>query len=163
MEVLKSLIDFTESWGALVIAGISLLVAVVSLVKSTRAQKIQTQVNKLELQIKKYELKNIEKEQAAANNPCIEARMITIGAGKHRLKIWNSGNATAYNVVAMFEEGSNIIIMDSEKMPYDELEPNKNFELALITHGGSASKFKIITEWADAEGEQHSKAQMGDL
>jgi len=89
--------------------------------------------------------------------------MITIGTGKHRLKIWNSGNATAYNVVAKLEEGSNIMIMDSEKMPYDELEPNKNFELALITHGGSASKFKIITEWADAEGEQHSKAQMGDL
>lgn len=163
MEVLKSFINFAEDWGALVIASISLLVAFVSLVKSSRAQNIQTQVNELELRIKQYELENIEKEQAAANKPCIEARMITIGTGKHRLKVWNSGNSTAYNVVAKFEEGSNIIIMDKEKMPYDELEPNKSFELVLITHFGSASKFKIITEWTDADNKQQVKTQMGDI
>lgn len=163
MEVLKNCIDFAEDWGALFVASISLLVAVISLIKSSKAQKIQTQVNELELRIKQYELESIEMAQAAANKPCVEARMIKIGTGKYRLKVWNSGNATAYNVVAKFEEGCNIMIMDREKMPFDELEPNKNFELVLITHFGSASKFKIITEWVDADAEQHSKAQMGDL
>lgn len=163
MEILESCLNFAEDWGALIIAAISLLIAVISLVKSSKAQKIQTQVNELELRIKKYELENIEKKQAEANMACVEARIITMGTGKHRLKVWNSGSAIAYNVLANFEQGCNIMNMDSDKLPYDELEPNKSFELVLITHGGSASKFKITTKWTDADGKQYSKNQMGDL
>lgn len=53
--------------------------------------------------------------------------------------------------------------MDQEKQPFEELEARKSYELVLITHIGSASKFRIITEWTDANGEQHAKTQMGDF
>lgn len=89
--------------------------------------------------------------------------MISVGRGKHRLKVWNSGSAPAYDVSAKFEGDPHIIIVDEEKQPYEVLEPKKNYELVLITHGGLACKFKIITEWTNANGDSQSKTQMGDL
>lgn len=53
--------------------------------------------------------------------------------------------------------------MDREKQPFEELEARKSYELILVTHSGSASKFKIITEWTDASGKRHTKTQMGDF
>lgn len=86
-----------------------------------------------------------------------------MGKGKHRLKVWNSGNATAYNVSARFDGDVGIMIMDREKQPFEELEARKSYELILITHNGFASKFRIITEWTDSSGKQHTKTQMGDF
>ena len=93
----------------------------------------------------------------------MEARFITVGKGKHRLKVWNSGNATAYNVTARFDGDVGIMIMDNEKQPFEELEARKSYELILVTYPGSASKFKIITEWSDVNGKKYTKTQMGDI
>lgn len=71
--------------------------------------------------------------------------------------------ATAYNVSARFDGDVGIMIMDREKQPFEELEAGKSYELILITHNGSASKFRIITEWTDSSGKQHTKTQMGDF
>lgn len=43
------------------------------------------------------------------------------------------------------------------------LQQAMTYELILITHNGSASKFRIITEWTDSSGKQHTKTQMGDF
>lgn len=163
IEILQEAVLFIKNWGTLIIAGISLLVAVISLFKSSKAQRLQNKVNELELKIKQNELNRIAKENEAADLACVEARFITVGKGKHRLKVWNSGNATAYNVTARFDGDVGIMIMDQEKQPFEELEARKSYELVLITHIGSASKFRIITEWTDANGEQHAKTQMGDF
>ena len=145
------------------IAGISLLVAIISLFKSSKAQRLQNKVNELELKIKQDELDKITKEKEDAELACVEARFITVGKGKHRLKVWNSGNATAYHVSARFDGDVGIMIMDREKQPFEELEAGKSYELILITHNGFASKFRIITEWTDSSGKQHTKTQMGDF
>ena len=152
-----------SDWGALVVSVISLFVAVISLIKSSNAQQLQNKVNELELKIKQNELDRIAKEKAAESLARVEARVITVGKGQHRLKVWNSGNATAYNVTARFDGDAGIIILDDEKQPFEELEAQKNYELVLVTHFGTALKFRIITEWTDANGEKHSKAQMCDL
>lgn len=34
---------------------------------------------------------------------------------------------------------------------------------AAIIDNGSASKFRIVTEWTDSRGNQHTKTQMGDF
>lgn len=163
INALQKAVPFWEDLGALIIAAISLLVAVISLFKSSKAQRLQNKVNELELKIKQNELDKIAKEKEDAALACVEARFITVGKGKHRLKVWNSGNATAYNVTARFDGDVGIIIMDREKQPFEELEARKSYELVLVTHMGSASKFKIITEWADASGKQHTKTQMSDF
>lgn len=163
INALQKAVPFLEDWGALIIAAISLLVAVISLFKSSKAQRLQNKVNELELKIKQNELDRIAKEKEDAALACVEARFITVGKDKHRLKVWNSGNATAYNVTARFDGDVGIMIMDREKQPFEELEARKSYELILVTHSGSASKFKIITEWTDASGKPHTKTQMGDF
>ena len=163
MEVLNEILQFIKDWGAIIIAAISLVIAIISLLKSSKAQRIQNKVNELELKIKENALERIEKEKKEAKLACVEARFITVGKGKHRLKVWNSGNGTAYNVSAHFDGDVGIFIMDQDKQPFEELEARKSYELILVTHMGSASKFKIITEWTDAAGNQQTKTQMGDF
>lgn len=167
MEVIKNIAEvivaFITSWGELTIATVSLLVAVIALIKSSKAEKLQRRVNEMEIKIKEYELEQIVKEKENAELSCVEARVITIGKGKYRLKVWNSGNTTVYGVTARFDGESGIIIMDQGKQPFDELDPEKNYELVVIPYGKHVSKFKIITEWTDAVGKRHSKSQMGDI
>ena len=163
INALQEAAPFLEDWGALIISAVSLLVAVISLAKSSKAQNLQNKVNELEVQIKQNELDRIAKEKEEASLACVEARFITVGKNQHRLKVWNSGNATAYNVSARFDGDVGIMIMDREKQPFEELESKKSYELILVAYMGSASKFRIITEWTDAEGKQHQKTQMGDF
>ena len=163
ISTLKKMVPFIKDWGALIVASISLLIAIISLFISSKAQCLQNKVNELELKIKQDELDKIAKEKEDAELACVEARFITVGKGEHRLKVWNSGNATAYNVSARFDGDVGIMIMDQEKQPFEELEARKSYELVLITHNGSASKFKIVTKWTDSSGNQHTKTQMGDF
>ena len=97
IKLLQGIEPSIPDWGALFISGISLLVAIISLIKSSKAQRLQNKVNELELKIKQNELDRIAKEKEAESLACVEARFITVGKGKHRLKVWNSGNATVYN------------------------------------------------------------------
>lgn len=161
--MMQTIANFANEWGALIVASISLIVSIVSLCKSSKAQRLQNKVNELELKLKQNELDRIAKEQAEAELTCVEARFITVGKGKYRLRVWNSGNATAYNVTARFEGDVGISILDQGKQPFEELDAGKNYELVLLAYMGSASKFRIITEWSDASGERHSKSQMGDF
>lgn len=163
IKTLQELNPFIEDWVTPVIAVFSLFVAIISLFNSSKAQRLQNKVNELELKIKQNELDRIAKEKEAESLACVEARFIIVGKGKHRLKVWNSGNATAYNVTARFDGDVGIIIMDREKQPFEELEARKSYELVLITHFSSVSKFRIITEWTDANGKQYAKSQMSDF
>ena len=160
--IIQKALSFVSVWGSLIIAGISLFVAVVSLRRSSKAQKLQNKVNELEIKIKENEIEKINR-QKEEDLACVEARFITIGKEKHRLKVWNSGNSTAYNVSACFDGDVGIYIADEEKQPFEELAPKKSYELVLVTYMGSARKFKIITEWTDENGTQHTKSQMGDF
>ena len=76
ISTLQKIVTFIEDWGALIIAGISLLVAVISLYKSSKAQCLQNKVNELELKIKQNELDRIAKEKEDAVLACVEARFI---------------------------------------------------------------------------------------
>lgn len=157
------IVGLTKEWGSLIVSVISLIIAIVSIIKSSKAQSLQNKVNELELQLKKNELERIEKEKEKAGLSCVEARVISMGAGKYRLKVWNSGNTTVTNVNASFEEENTPIILDSDMLPYDELGPNKSFELVITVFNGTLSKFHINTEWIDINGELCHKKQMGSI
>lgn len=146
-----------------VIALASLIISSISFFQSSKSQKLQDKVNKLEMKIKQNELDIIEKEKTKASYECVEAIVMRISSRQTKLKVWNSGNTIVYNVRASFAKGTGIIILDENKMPFDELEPGKSFEVPLITHYGSAKKFKITTSWDNKEGTHGEKEQMGDL
>ena len=46
------MITFIQSWGSLIISGLSLVVAVISYAKASESQQLQNRVNILELKIK---------------------------------------------------------------------------------------------------------------
>lgn len=162
-ELMIQIISVFKDWGELLISTISLIIAIVSLHKASKTEQIQSKINEMELKLKQYELDKIKKEQEEAALSCVEARVIKMGKGKYRLKVWNSGNTPAYDVSAKFDDTAQIIIIENEKQPFDILDVKKNYEMVLIVHNGSASKFKIITEWKDDEGKKYSKIQMGDI
>ena len=151
---------FVQTWGALILSFVSIVFAFISLAKSSKAQKLQNKVNELELKIKQHEIEKLDKEKEAAKLACVEARMVKLGKNSFKLKVWNSGGNTAYNVTAKFEDNSEIIIMDKEKMPYEELESKKFFELTLILYYTPQLKARVLTEWDDEQGEHKSKSQL---
>ena len=146
---------------AIVISGVSLLLSVISFVVSIKSQNLQNKVNDIELKLKKYEL--AEKEEKLHKAPCIEARINHITKGNYRIKIWNSGNAVAKNVTASWDKGNQIIFFDQEKMPFESLDPQKSFDLAISTYGGSPRKLCITTSWEDSSGKKYDKEQWCDL
>lgn len=157
------ILAFLQNWGALLLSAVSIILASISLYKSSRSQLLQNKVNELEYKIKQYELEKIEKEEVEKKSSCVEARIIHLGKNESRMKIWNSGKNTAYDVTARFEGDPNIMIVSHDKMPFEELDAMKSFELALVVFGGSASKAKVITEWQNSDGERFSKSQMIDV
>lgn len=161
-EFISKCCSFVTEHGELCIAAISLVISVISLFKSAKAEKLQYKINELELKIKQDEVEKLQKEREEEKNACVEARVVSVGNHKHHLKVWNSGKGTAYNVSAKFSDDANILIGDPEKQPFEELTSMKNYEMWLIIHSGSASKFQIITEWDDVDGEHHTRTQMGD-
>ena len=141
---------------------VALLISIISWRESSKGHNLQNRVNEIELKLKQHELTRIDrlkKEEALA---CVEARVINISRGKYRLKVWNSGQATAYEVYASVDEGANLGLWHS-KMPFDFLEAGKSFEEVLVVHYGTAPKFRITTTWKDGAGQEHHKEQMGSL
>ena len=149
---------------ALVISAVSLFLSIISFAMSIKSQHLQDKVNEMELKLKEYELAEKEKEQHKA--PCIEARVNHVFKDNYRIRIWNSGNAAAKNVTASWDENRQIIIYDQDKMPFEILEPQKSFDLAISVisaFSGSPRKLRITTTWEDSNGRKHSKEQWCDL
>ena len=84
--------------------------AIISLFMAGKAQSIQNKVNELELKIKAYELQKLEDEKELEEKECVEARIIKFSSNSQKLKVWNSGNVTVYNISATVDEEAQIII-----------------------------------------------------
>lgn len=92
---------------------IAFLALILSIYATHRALKFKkSQKELVEIQ-KKLNLLMLEKEEREANEAIradLGANFITIGKNKHRLKIFNKGKNTAYNVKIEFPEGNDIIL-----------------------------------------------------
>lgn len=138
---------------------VAIVLSVLSYNDSRKANKVRDRLNEVEEKLKKYELEDKEKEREESSKASVEARIMKISKGKYRMKIWNSGKANAYNVdFKIPSECKGIIWRD--KVPYEFLEPGKNFEEHVIVHHGTPTKFRITTTWEDKQGITHSKEQI---
>lgn len=158
-EVIKDLVNYGLPLAAFI-------VSIVSLKRSNKSQEVkiklsavETQLQKYELELKKYMLKEIAEEEDKKDQACVEARLIHIAAGKYKLKIWNSGKATAYKVDFDVLEKDSLVISKT-KEPYEFLDSGKNFEETAFIHLSSSPKFKITTRWEDSSGKQFSKENL---
>ncbi len=127
-------------------------------IDSRKANKLNGRIAEIEEKLKTYELEAIEKEREKSAKACIEARIYQMSAGKYRMKFWNSGKATACNVDFTVPETCKSMVL-RDKVPYEELEPNKSFDEIMVMHMGSSNKFAVTTSWQDAQGNSHSKEQ----
>ena len=75
ISTLKEMVLFIKDWGALIIAGISLLVAIISLFKSSKAQRLQNKVNELELNGSASKFRITTKWTASSGNQHTKTQM----------------------------------------------------------------------------------------
>jgi len=138
---------------------VALGLSILSFRDSRKAKKVQDRLNEIEEKLKKYELEEKEKEREEATKACVEARVMKISKGNYRMKIWNSGKATAYNVDFKIPEEYKGMVWRN-KVPYEFLESGKNFEEHVMVHMGTPNKFKVTTTWTDKQGNLYSKEQI---
>jgi hypothetical protein len=137
---------------------IAIVLSIFSFHDSRKINKVQLRLNEMEEKLKKYELEEIEKVREAANRSIVEARICNVSKGKYRLKIWSSGQATAYDVdFEVPEELKNLVYKD--KVPFEVLEAGKSFEEYITFYYGAPPKFTVKTTWRNASGEKYEKEQ----
>lgn len=137
----------------------SFVFSVIALVQSRKSRNTEEKLKSLELYIKEYQAKEIEDKQNAPNSPNVEARIYKVSKGVYKAKIWNSGNATAYNITASIPEKYSVILMQ-DKFPYEYLKPNHSFDENVVYHMGSSPKFEIATYWEDEDGKEYSNIEL---
>ena len=119
---------------------------------------IQKKLNVLIIDKEKREAANEKKAELGAN-------FITIGSNKHRLKIFNKGKATAYNVTIAFPEENNIIHKhDIDAIfPLESLERGQSVELFAVIGMHTKSKLAIHLSWQNEDGETSEKVAYATL
>ena len=154
MEI-REIIDVVIGY---VVPIVAIVLSIFSFHDSRKVNKVQLRLNEMEEKLKKYELEEIEKEREAANKAIVEARIYNVSKGKYRLKIWNSSQATAYDVdFEVPEKLKGLVFRD--KVPFEVLEPGKSFEESVIYYNGMPPKFTVKTTWKNASGEKYEKEQ----
>lgn len=150
-----SLVD----WGQFLLSIAAFVVSIIALLQSSKAQKLQNRINEMELRIKQNEIEKIEQEKAQATRACVETRIVSLGQYKHEIKVWNSGNAPAYDVIVRFDEEANVYMHDKGIQPFEELLPMKNYTIPLFIPDGCARKVRIVIEWTETNGKHQRKVQ----
>ena len=151
--------EIIDAFVTYVVPLVAITLSIVSLHESRKINKVQLRLNEMEEELKKYELEKIEKEREAGNKPVVEARIYNVSKGKYRLKIWNSSQATAYDVdFEVPEELKNLVYKD--KVPFEVLEAGKSFEEYITFYYGTPPKFTVKTTWKNVSGEQYEKEQL---
>ena len=138
---------------------VAIILSVLSYVDSRKTNKFQQRLSLLEEKLKTYELEEKEKERAEATIACVEARIVRLTRNNYKMKVWNSGRATALDV--NFEVPDELDrLVTKDKVPYEYLESNKSFEEHVIVYDQMPRKFTVITRWTDDNGNKCSKEQI---
>ena len=137
----------------------ALFLSIFSYKDSRNANKVQERVSVIEEQLLCYELEDKEKERVQAMKAKVKARIINISKKNYKMKIWNAGKATAYNVDFIIPEECKGIVYRN-KVPYKFLESEQSFEEIVSVYMGSPRDFIVTTTWKDEEGTSFSKEQM---
>lgn len=139
------------------IAFAALIVSVYSIIssglKSRKSDKEQAVIKEEQDRIRKLLLDKETKLALEDRRADLNANLVKIGTGKHRLKIFNRGKSEARNVQISFpdNDGGEFLSMSEilNKMPYEILYPQQGIELVASVYMGSKVKYKIKLTWSD--------------
>jgi hypothetical protein len=138
---------------------LALLISILSFLDSRKANKVQERLHQLEEKLIIFELEEKEKERDEADKTSVEVRIYNVSKDNYRMKFWNSGKGTAYNVDFVTPEQLKGIVW-RDKVPYEFLEPGKSFEEHVMVYAGVPRKFIVIITWSDSIGNTFSKEQI---
>ena len=137
---------------------ITLVISIVSLFFSIRVPKLDKKIKEYDFNIKKYINEEIEKSNK--KEAIIEAKIIKLSDDKYRIRIYNKGNATAYNINYNIPDEYHIITIN-KVTPYEELKSKDSFEEPVIIDLQSSSKYAVNLEWYDKENNYHESKCYG--
>ena len=149
---MEGMISVVKSVVTYIIPIIALFISFLSLKQSNR-------VSRIEEKIKTYELEKIEAEKSREPKADIDVRMVDLGNHKYKLKIWNSGDATAYNIDFDIPEKYEINAFN-DKTPFEYLSPKDSFDENVVLHYGGERKFTVVATWEDQKGEKYRKEKL---
>lgn len=72
--------------------------------------------------------------------------------GYLKFQVWNFENIFAKKIIVIWEETDGIVCYDNDKLPFDELGPNKSFDVSILLFGDAPSKLYVTTEWEKESG-----------
>lgn len=156
MDVLKEVFIEIVKYGFPTVA---ILLSILSYNDSRKANKVKNRLNKLEEKLQKYELEDKEREREEATKAYVEARLVKVSKNNYRLKIFNLGKVSAFNVDYKIESELEGMIR-RDKVPYEFLDPGKSFEEIVFVHMASPRKFNVVTSWKDSEGKTQTKTNL---
>lgn len=161
-EIIKDVSQYAMPIAAFFVSVVALFQANKCAQVQIKLSEIERKIQEYDLELKKYELEKITREINDKKGAYIEARVINISKDKYILKVWNSGDETAYDIDVEIPSEYQIILM-KEKLPFEYLEKGNGFEERVVVHHQSSSKFRIICRWKDEDGTERSNEQLRDF
>ena len=143
------------------VASLSLCFSVFTYVRDNRLKKRadeqERKLKELQLALSEIRLRREAEEERKRSESKVEARHVSVGPKKHKLRVANTGWVTVANVTCevVGEAGPYDLMQDKE--PYERLEPGESFDEWMILAMGCASKFTVVTRWTDPDGKECSR------
>lgn len=148
-----------------VIAAVALLFSGYATWRSRGLRKKEEELTQIQHKLNALMLEKEEREVKSANAAELGANFITLGSKKHRLKVFNKGKATAYQVSLDFPEGNDCIMNAAleEKFPMELMETGQSVELIASFSMQTRRKQAIRLHWKNAESESFEKVTHATL
>ena len=142
-----------------VIAVLALAVSGYAVWTTTKFNRRQVSLVESQKQLNAVLLEQGESQARSAQKADLDASFIRLGSNRHRLKIWNKGQAPARNVRIDFPDGIDVISHSElrEKFPLESLERLQSVELVASIALGTKRKHKVRLQWADDFSETNDK------
>lgn len=138
-------------WG-LIISIITLFSGIFMFLKYDKRLKAQEErLNAQQEQINEYNLESIQRDKEDRKKAMIRANMIRGDRGKRPIKVWNEGQADAFDVNVEILDGKSQSFFCSNQnlFPYSKLSPKMSTEWRLIMCGCSYDKIDVKLTWRD--------------
>ncbi|QIR05274.1 hypothetical protein [Salinivibrio costicola] len=141
-----------------IIAGLALLMSAYATWRTNSFNEKQKSLIESQEKLNNLLLEKEASEAVSGKKADLGASFVKLGSNKHRLKIWNKGNATARNIRLEFPEGNDVLIQSDldEKFPLESMEKFQSVELNAAVHMGTKSKHVIRIVWED-DSESHNE------
>ncbi|NOC47526.1 hypothetical protein [Ruegeria sp. HKCCD7559] len=138
-----------------VIAGFALLVSASALIVTLRSFKSQSRLTDREIELVRIQIQQAQGEAKREKTASVSARLNRIDRTNWRLRVFNTGPATARNVRLLLDDQNQIVAENfaNDKFPMSKLEKGQSVDLAAMVHMQTPPKEWLRITWEDPSGE----------